>query len=99
MIERKADTSGPTDDTGDLFDVAVDDASNEKRDHRGKKGGEGRSAKRQKKDQKFGFGGKKKNSKSGDAVSSGDLRGFSAKKMKSDSKPKRPGKSRRKGKA
>ena len=99
FIERKADTSGPTDDTGDLFDVAIEDAtknnSGKKRDNK-KDGSGGRNAKRQKKDQKFGFGGKKKNSKSGDAISSGDLRGFSAKKMKADSKPKRPGKSKRK---
>ena len=97
--ERKADTSGPSDDTGDLFDVAIDDATSEKRNRSGKKDGGGRSAKRQKKDQKFGFGGRKKNSKSGDAISSGDLRGFSAKKMKSDSKSKRPGKSKRKARA
>jgi rRNA-processing protein EBP2 len=49
--------------------------------------------KRQKRDAKFGFGGKKRFSKSGDAVSSGDLRGFSAKKMKG--KQQRPGKGRR----
>jgi rRNA-processing protein EBP2 len=54
--------------------------------------------KRQKKDQKFGFGGKKRFSKSGDAVSSGDLRDFSAAKMKgkrSGGTKQRPGKSRR----
>lgn len=38
--------------------------------------------KRQKKDAKFGFGGKKRFSKSGDAASSGDMRGFSAGRMK-----------------
>ncbi len=32
--------------------------------------------KRQKRDQKFGFGGKKRFSKSGDAMSSGDVSGF-----------------------
>lgn len=40
------------------------------------------NAKRQKKDAKYGFGGKKRNAKSGDAMSSGDLSGFSAKRMK-----------------
>lgn len=53
--------------------------------------------KRQKRDQKFGFGGKKRFSKSGDAVSSGDMRGFSASKMKGKSKSTRLGKSRRAG--
>jgi len=52
--------------------------------------------KRQKKDDKYGFGGKKRFSKSGDAISSGDLRGFSTKRMKGGVK-QRPGKSRRAG--
>lgn len=52
------------------------------------------SNKRQKRDAKFGFGGKKRFSKSGDAVSSGDLRGFSARKMKGG-KTQRLGKGRR----
>lgn len=52
--------------------------------------------KRQKKDDKFGFGGKKRFSKSGDAASSADLRAFSAKKMKGVKKgTQRLGKSRR----
>lgn len=38
--------------------------------------------KRQKKDEKFGFGGKKRHGKSGDAMSSSDLSGFDAKGMK-----------------
>ena len=42
----------------------------------------GPSFKRQKKDAKFGFGGKKRFGKSGDAASSGDMRGFSAGRMK-----------------
>ncbi|KAL8376213.1 hypothetical protein RB595_007361 [Gaeumannomyces hyphopodioides] len=86
----------------DLFDVGVD---NELKQHKsagaanGKKGagagGRGEPGrKRQKKNDKYGFGGKKKFSKSGDAISSGDLSGFSAKKMKGKSAP-RPGKSKR----
>lgn len=51
--------------------------------------------KRQRKDDKHGFGGKKRFSKSTDAASTADLRGFSAKKMKGKKGPKRPGKSRR----
>lgn len=58
------------------------------------------NAKRQKKDAKYGHGGKKRHSKSGDAISSGDLSGFNAKKMKSGGGGKpiksRLGKSRRK---
>lgn len=68
--------------------------------------------KRQKKDAKYGFGGKKRYAKSGDAISSGDLSGFSAKRMKyggqgaagagkkkKAAKAPRPGKSRRKAMA
>ncbi len=62
--------------------------------------------KRQKKDAKYGFGGKKRFSKSGDAESSGDLSGFSARRMKTGGKPGgrpggggKPGKAPRLGKA
>lgn len=93
--ERKADSSAPTDDAKDLFDVAIEDAGKPESRKRGRAGGDGASnLKRQKKDQKFGFGGKKRFSKSGDAASSGDLRGFSTKKMKAGGS-KRPGKSKR----
>lgn len=52
--------------------------------------------KRQKKDDKFGFGGKKRFSKSGDAASTADLQAFSVKKMKAVKKgTQRLGKSRR----
>ncbi len=70
----------------DLFDVAVDNelksgTSNSKKRSAGDHGPS--SAKRQKKDSKYGFGGKKRFGKSGDAMSSGDLSSFSAKRMKS----------------
>ncbi|KAF7720280.1 rRNA processing protein [Penicillium ucsense] len=88
--KRKADTSAPTDDANDLFDVAIEETGKpEKRNREG-----GPNAKRQKRDQKFGFGGKKRFSKSGDAASTGDMRGFSQKKMKAGAS-KRPGKSKR----
>ncbi|KAJ5279468.1 hypothetical protein N7478_004840 [Penicillium angulare] len=90
--KRKADSAAPTDDANDLFDVAIDDAGQTESRKRGR-GENGPHSKRQKKDQKFGFGGKKRHAKSGDAASSGDMRSFSAKKMKSGSK--RPGKSKR----
>lgn len=86
-----------------MFDIGVD---NELAKHslrlsadRGNKL-RGANAKRQKKNEKFGFGGSKRHSKSGDAFSSGDLSGFNAKKMKASSGPRgkvsRPGKARRK---
>ena len=82
----------------DLFDVALDDAAKE---NRGAQPGNraqnvSRGNKRQKKNERFGFGGKKRFAKSGDTVSSGDASGYSAKRMKTDrSKTKRPGRSRR----
>lgn len=92
-IERKgADLENPVED--DRFDVALEDGA-EPRKGRDRDIGS-RSSKRQKKDAKFGFGGKKRFSKSGDAMSSGDIRGFSVKKMKGKSSgSKRLGKSRR----
>jgi rRNA-processing protein EBP2 len=91
--KRKADTSAPTDDANDMFDVAIEDTDKSDSRKRGRDG-EGRNFKRQKKDSKFGFGGKKRFSKSGDAASSGDMRSFSQKKMKAGG-AKRPGKSKR----
>ncbi|KAK0616067.1 eukaryotic rRNA processing, partial [Bombardia bombarda] len=93
-----------TKEADDLFDVAIDNelgktagggGGNNKKRSFGGDGDNNRSGgnnKRQKKDSKFGFGGKKRHVKSGDATSSGDLSGFSAKRMKA--KPDaRPGKS------
>lgn len=99
-----------------MFDVAVD---NELSGYDGAAGGKRPnvkkrpagphgppSAKRQRKDSKYGFGGKKRFSKSGDAMSSGDLSRFSASRMKGRTgggggvaKPQRPGKARRKAAA
>ncbi|KAK5060054.1 hypothetical protein LTR84_009938 [Exophiala bonariae] len=94
---NEADNRGDS----DIFQSIAVEAGPDK-DRSGRERGSGdRSAggaqKRQKRDQKFGFGGKKRFSKSGDAVSSGDMRGFSASKMKGKSKPMRLGKSRRAG--
>lgn len=97
----------------DLFDVAVDKElskpgrSGDKDKGKDSRSGSGRGAlkgsqrnKRQKKDEKFGFGGKKRHAKSGDAMSSSDLSGFDPKRMKAGggrvSKTSRPGKNRRK---
>lgn len=78
----------------DLFDIALehDDKPSDSRRGDGKP-----NAKRQKKDQKYGFGGKKRHAKSNTAESSADGRGFSVKKMKGKSggASKRPGKDKR----
>ncbi|KAI0544381.1 eukaryotic rRNA processing protein EBP2-domain-containing protein [Xylaria curta] len=106
-LKRKRSETGGGDlgtHEADLFDVGVDNELNKYNkgsSQRGERAGGGPGAKRQKKNEKFGFGGKKKYSKSGDATSSGDLSSFSAKRMKGGVKGKTPktarlGKSRRK---
>ncbi|KAL9131830.1 MAG: hypothetical protein Q9217_000357 [Psora testacea] len=82
----------------DLFEVALEDAAKEDGQSRSvRKGAEAKGPnKRRRKDEKFGFGGKKRFSKSGDALSTGDMSGFSAKKMKGKKGvTRRFGKSRR----
>lgn len=79
-------------DDDELFQ-SVDVEKGPAKDRSGRERGGGPKVKRQKRDQKYGFGGKKRFSKSGDALSSGDMREFSASRMKG--KAKRPGKSRR----
>ncbi|KAL4975403.1 eukaryotic rRNA processing protein EBP2-domain-containing protein [Aspergillus desertorum] len=94
--KRKNDTSGQDGGADDLFDVAVEDAVSKNPRKRARGDASGPNLKRQKKNEKYGFGGKKRHAKSGDAMSSGDLRGFSVKKMKGGSGgAKRPGKSKR----
>ncbi|KAI1155721.1 eukaryotic rRNA processing protein EBP2-domain-containing protein [Nemania diffusa] len=108
-LKRKRTETGSGDlgtHEADLFDVGVDNELDKYKKGRGGERGErgaGRpGAKRQKKNERFGFGGKKKYSKSGDATSSADLSGFSAKRMKGGApkgktpKTARLGKSRRK---
>lgn len=93
--KRKSADTGTTNEEG-LFDVALEDASKEDRTPKFVgRSNQGPPTKRQKRDEKYGFGGKKRFAKSGDALSSGDLRGFSTKKMKAQKKPQRLGKSRR----
>ncbi|EGR46388.1 uncharacterized protein TRIREDRAFT_66154 [Trichoderma reesei QM6a] len=85
----------------DIFDVSVDNeiAKHSQRSGAGRQqsGARTPNVKRQKKNEKYGFGGKKRHAKSGDALSSGDLSRFNVKKMKG--KASRPGKSRRKAAA
>lgn len=67
-----------------MFDVALEDASKPDARNKNRRGStqESRNSKRQKKDSKFGFGGKKRHAKSNDAASAGDLSGFSNKANK-----------------
>ncbi|KAF2398824.1 Ebp2-domain-containing protein [Trichodelitschia bisporula] len=107
LKRKRAGAAITAENEPDQFDVEIEDAAvthRKDRDER-KKGGPDRSGKsnpkRRKKDEKFGFGGKKRHNKSGDAESSADFRGFSHAKMKG--KPlggakkggQRPGKARR----
>lgn len=105
--ERKAGGTTAADEE-DMFDVALEEGGKPERSGRGKgaagKAGQassGKNPKRLKKDAKFGFGGKKRHAKSGDAISSGDMSGFSVARMKGKKgaggggAAKRPGKSRR----
>ena len=99
LIERQGADLNANED--DMFDVALENAADtEKADRAARRakgasgGARGGPNKRQKKDEKFGFGGKKRFAKSNDARSSGDVSGFSAKRMKGGGKP-RPGKSKR----
>ena len=95
--ERK-DTNAGTTNEEDLFDVALEDAATEDQQSKmSRREGfsQGRN-KRQKKDLKFGYGGKKRFAKSTDARSTGDLSNFSVTKMKGKKgSAKRLGKSRR----
>lgn len=87
-----------------MFDVALEDAAETEKADRAARRAKGSAAggsgnrKRQKKDEKFGFGGKKRFAKSTDATSAADTRAFSVRKMKGKSsggKTQRPGKSKR----
>ena len=88
----------------DLFDIELDNAATPS-DRSGAAGKRKFSSgdredgkpnlKRQKKDNKYGFGGKKRHAKSNDAISSADTRGFNPKKMKAGGAQKRLGKNRR----
>ena len=83
-----------------MFEVALEDAGDTAKAERAARkfggAGAGPNRKRQKKDEKFGFGGKKRFAKSNDAKSAGDGRGYSVKRMKGKTgKTQRPGKSKR----
>lgn len=101
FIERQEHNSDVGTKEADIFDVSVDNeiAKHSQRSGSTRQQSRARApnAKRQKKNEKYGFGGKKRHVKSGDAVSSGDLSRFNVKRMKS--KASRPGKSRRKAAA
>ncbi|TLD29647.1 hypothetical protein E2P81_ATG05941 [Venturia nashicola] len=106
LKRKRGDELPTTTHEPDLFDVELEDsATTERKDREARKrdgkpsGRDAGNTKRRKKDEKYGFGGKKRFGKSGDAESSADMRGYSVKKMKAGDK-KRPGKDRRaKGRA
>jgi rRNA-processing protein EBP2 len=82
-----------------MFDIALDNESKRPRtsaksDANSKSGG---NSKRQKKDEKYGHGGKKRFGKSNDAQSTSDMRDFSVSRMKGKDTgaKKRLGKARR----
>jgi rRNA-processing protein EBP2 len=83
----------------DIFDVALEDAETTAKKDRDSRRASAKGKpqfKRQKRDEKFGYGGKKRFAKSNDAASTSDMRGYSAKKMKGNAKTAtRPGKARR----
>jgi rRNA-processing protein EBP2 len=98
LAERQEHSSDVGTKEADIFDVSVD---NEIAKHSQRPGAARQQSgtrivngKRQKKNEKYGFGGKKRHAKSGDAASSADLSKFNVKKMKT--KASRPGKNRRK---
>ncbi|KAL2140479.1 hypothetical protein VTI28DRAFT_3761 [Corynascus sepedonium] len=105
LLKRKRQDGGSAalgaTEADDLFDVAVDNelksAGNSKKRSAGGDSRGPPNAKRQKKDAKYGFGGKKRHLKSGDAMSSGDLSSFSAKRMKSGGFGGKPGGGAKKG--
>ncbi|KAF2663583.1 Ebp2-domain-containing protein [Microthyrium microscopicum] len=97
MKRKRSNALPERENENDMFDVQLDTES-KKPSRSGDKDQGKTNHKRQKKNEKYGFGGKKRHAKSGDAQSTSDMRDFSAKGMKS--KPftggrKRPGKARR----
>lgn len=73
-----------------MFDIELDNAAKSTDRSSGQP-----NMKRQKKDAKYGFGGKKRHSKSNDAKSSADMRDYKRPKSKPSAAKQRPGKSRR----
>ncbi|KAI0009005.1 eukaryotic rRNA processing protein EBP2-domain-containing protein [Xylariaceae sp. FL0662B] len=100
-LKRKRQESGTGDlgaNEADLFDVGVDSELNKAATARRPTSGASANHKRQKKDAKYGFGGKKRYAKSGDAASSADMSAFSARRMKTGA-PGKIGKTARLGKS
>lgn len=108
-LERSENGADLGTNEADLFDVGVDKELSKPSASSSRAPGAGRgglNTKRQKKNEKFGFGGKKRHSKSGDAISSGDISGFNPKQGGGAGriskgrigKTQRPGKSRRQAK-
>jgi len=106
LVERASGDTTLTNDSENLFDIALEEASTPNSKGRRRNNPTGApNAKRQKKNDKFGFGGKKRFAKSNNAQSSGDISGFSNRANKARGfgtratkmGKKRPGKSVRAG--
>lgn len=99
VLKRKRQGAELNATEDDVFDVALEDAAEtakaDKAERRARGDPAGPNKKRQKKDEKFGFGGRKRFSKSNDAKSTSDAKGYSVSKMKGKGGKQRPGKSRR----
>ncbi|KAI8578108.1 hypothetical protein K450DRAFT_249076 [Umbelopsis ramanniana AG] len=91
MLKRKR--KGAEDFSTEDFDIELDGGADDKSNKKSKRG----PSKRDKKDSKYGFGGKKRYAKSNTAESSADVGGFNPKKNKAPFKgqAKRPGKAKR----
>ncbi|CAM0141132.1 rRNA-processing protein EBP2 [Umbelopsis sp. WA50703] len=91
MLKRKR--KGAEDFSTDDFDIELDGGNDDKPNKKGKRG----VSNRDKKNAKYGFGGKKRYAKSNTAESSADVGGFNPQKNKAPFKgqAKRPGKAKR----
>ena len=80
---KNAEQHSTRENDEDLFDVAVDRETTTSTPQGGKSNRDDRNgSKRRKKDEKFGFGGKKRFAKSNDATSTADMRKFPGRRMK-----------------
>ncbi|KAF8469212.1 eukaryotic rRNA processing protein EBP2-domain-containing protein [Kalaharituber pfeilii] len=102
LKRKRASGEDPLTTTEDPFDISLEEpAPSASKKRRTDTKSKAPNTKRQKKDAKFGYGGKKRHAKSNDAMSSADITGFSVKANKAKGfsgggKKKRPGKSVRK---
>ena len=96
IIAERSNAAPSAENEKDLFDIALDEEVTTPKQSRTANGKPAANTKRQKKDEKYGFGGRKRFKKSNDSKSANDMRDFSVKRMKGKGgAAKRPGKDRR----